>query len=219
MKDIHYTCNNHLTMYLGQIIMLYTLNVHSAVCLFYLNKTWRKKPQTSWGRSLKFRIDVAAAVILPVCVFPLEICLHRTLWESGTGAQVGAVAHLHGCECREHRTVPSAHPHAPLHPSRWVLSRWYALHAALQLRPRGLRLTQVKAERGHINVEYSDDLNGQWFDYSSIWRQQGNSTTFSFSWDLIATGGPPWKDSVFSDRCWQQPGALGFKNRQTAFAG
>ena len=30
-------------MYEGQIIMLYTVNVYSAVCQLYLNKTVRKK--------------------------------------------------------------------------------------------------------------------------------------------------------------------------------
>ena len=30
-------------MYVSQIIMLYTLNVYSAVCQLYLNKTGRKK--------------------------------------------------------------------------------------------------------------------------------------------------------------------------------
>lgn len=34
---------NHFTMYVSQFIMLFTLNLHSAVCLLYLNKTW-------WGR-------------------------------------------------------------------------------------------------------------------------------------------------------------------------
>ena len=30
-------------MYVSQVIMLYTLNLHSAVCQLYLNKTGRKK--------------------------------------------------------------------------------------------------------------------------------------------------------------------------------
>ena len=58
-------------MYLSQIIMLYTLNVYSSVCRLYLNKTWRKKTPNFMGKeSLKFHIDVAAAIILPVCFFP-----------------------------------------------------------------------------------------------------------------------------------------------------
>ena len=35
--------DNHFMMYISQIIMLYTLNLHSAVCQLYLNKTERKK--------------------------------------------------------------------------------------------------------------------------------------------------------------------------------
>ena len=34
---------NHFTMYVSQFIMLFTLSLHSAVCLLYRNKTW-------WGR-------------------------------------------------------------------------------------------------------------------------------------------------------------------------
>ena len=44
MTDVHQTyCSYHLLMYVIQIIMLYTLNLHSAVCELYLNKTGRKK--------------------------------------------------------------------------------------------------------------------------------------------------------------------------------
>jgi len=44
--DIHGTsCGNHLMIYLCQIIMLYTLNLHSAVCQLNLKKTEREKKQ------------------------------------------------------------------------------------------------------------------------------------------------------------------------------
>ena len=36
-------CDNHFMMYVRQIIMLYTLNLSSAVCQLYLNKTGEKK--------------------------------------------------------------------------------------------------------------------------------------------------------------------------------
>ena len=31
-------CGDHFTVYLSQIIVLYTLNLHSVVCQLYLNK-------------------------------------------------------------------------------------------------------------------------------------------------------------------------------------
>ena len=34
-------CDKHFMMYVGQIIMLYMLNLYSAVCQLYLNKTER----------------------------------------------------------------------------------------------------------------------------------------------------------------------------------
>ena len=43
MTDVHWTyCGNHFLMYLSQIIMLYIINLYSAVCQLYL-KTERKK--------------------------------------------------------------------------------------------------------------------------------------------------------------------------------
>ena len=36
-------CDNHFIIYVNQIIMLYTLNVYSAVSQLYLNKSGRKK--------------------------------------------------------------------------------------------------------------------------------------------------------------------------------
>ena len=35
-------CDNHFMMYMSQITMLYTLNLYSAVCKLYLNKTGKK---------------------------------------------------------------------------------------------------------------------------------------------------------------------------------
>ena len=34
---------HHFMMYVSHIIMLYTLNLHSAACQLYVNKTGRKK--------------------------------------------------------------------------------------------------------------------------------------------------------------------------------
>lgn len=31
-------CGDHFTIYLSQIIILYTLNLHSAACQLYINK-------------------------------------------------------------------------------------------------------------------------------------------------------------------------------------
>ena len=36
-------CDNHFMMYVSQITVLYTLNLYSAVCQLYLNKTEREK--------------------------------------------------------------------------------------------------------------------------------------------------------------------------------
>ena len=42
--DVQYTyCGKHFMMYVGQIIMLYTLILHSAICQLYINKTGREK--------------------------------------------------------------------------------------------------------------------------------------------------------------------------------
>ena len=43
MIGVHSTyCGNHFMMYVSQIVMLYTLNLHSAVYQLYLNTTERK---------------------------------------------------------------------------------------------------------------------------------------------------------------------------------
>ena len=40
--DVHKTyCDNNFMMYVSQIIMLYILNLHTAVCQLYLNKSGR----------------------------------------------------------------------------------------------------------------------------------------------------------------------------------
>ena len=39
MMNVNQTfCDDHFTIYLSQIIVLYTLNLHSVVCQLYLNK-------------------------------------------------------------------------------------------------------------------------------------------------------------------------------------
>ena len=44
MMGVHWTyCCDHVIMYVSQIITLYTLNLFTAVCQLYLNKTGRKK--------------------------------------------------------------------------------------------------------------------------------------------------------------------------------
>lgn len=43
MVAVNYTFyGNHSTLYINQIFMLYTLNLHSDVCLLFLNKTGKK---------------------------------------------------------------------------------------------------------------------------------------------------------------------------------
>lgn len=43
MMDANYTYRgHHFTIYIRQIIMLNTLNLHSGICQFYLNKTGKK---------------------------------------------------------------------------------------------------------------------------------------------------------------------------------
>ena len=46
MMDDDWTyCDNHLIMYVSQIIMLYTLNLYNPVRQLHLNKTGEKNPQ------------------------------------------------------------------------------------------------------------------------------------------------------------------------------
>ena len=48
--DVHLTyCVNHFMIYVSQIIMLYTLNIHNAVHQLYLNKTGGK----NWSENSK----------------------------------------------------------------------------------------------------------------------------------------------------------------------
>lgn len=43
VMDVNQTyCGNHFTIYLSQIILMYTLNLYSVVCQLYLNKTRKK---------------------------------------------------------------------------------------------------------------------------------------------------------------------------------
>ena len=45
-------CGNHFMMYVSQIIILYTLNLHSAICQLYLNKPKGKKLEKNIGSML-----------------------------------------------------------------------------------------------------------------------------------------------------------------------
>ena len=45
-------------MYASQIIMLYTLNLHSAICQLYLNKTGRKKLIMYKGIRKKYQVGL-----------------------------------------------------------------------------------------------------------------------------------------------------------------
>lgn len=136
------------------------------------------------------------------CVFSFpEICLHWTLWENGTGAQVSPVADLHWREHRDDRTVPSACPHATLYPSKWVFSG-NTLPAAPGLWALVLLSAQVKAEFSHLNGDCSDVSNIQWL---IIQMHEGCRATASF---LFLPGPrsyrrPGLKGSVFLDRSWQ----------------
>ena len=54
ITDVHQTyCGNHFMMYVSQIIMLYTLNLHSAACQLNLNKTRRKGSIDKLKKQLK----------------------------------------------------------------------------------------------------------------------------------------------------------------------
>ena len=45
MIDVNLTyCGNYFTIYVSQIIMLYSLNLYSAVCQLYPSKTGKKFP-------------------------------------------------------------------------------------------------------------------------------------------------------------------------------
>ena len=39
MMDVHHIYGDYFMIYVSRIIMLYTLNLYSAVCQLYLNKT------------------------------------------------------------------------------------------------------------------------------------------------------------------------------------
>ena len=41
VMDVH--CGDHFMMYVSQIMILYTLNLYSAICQLYLNKTGRRR--------------------------------------------------------------------------------------------------------------------------------------------------------------------------------
>ena len=49
MMNVHETyCDTHLMMYISQFITLYTLNLHSAICQLYFNKSRREKQRRQW---------------------------------------------------------------------------------------------------------------------------------------------------------------------------
>jgi len=49
MMNVHETYDDtHLMMYISQFITLYTLNLHSAICQLYFNKTRREKQRRQW---------------------------------------------------------------------------------------------------------------------------------------------------------------------------
>ena len=46
MMDVQQTnCDNHIMMYVSQFIMVYLLNLYSAICQIFLNNTGRKKKE------------------------------------------------------------------------------------------------------------------------------------------------------------------------------
>ena len=48
MMDVQQTnCDNHIMMYVSQFIMVYLLNLYSAICQIFLNNTGRKKKRPS----------------------------------------------------------------------------------------------------------------------------------------------------------------------------
>ena len=66
MMNIHKTYYNLFMMYISQIIMLYALNLYSAICQLYLNKTRRKKLiQISHNESLPFSLVPSNVESLP----------------------------------------------------------------------------------------------------------------------------------------------------------
>ena len=58
MMDVHWTyCDNHFVMYVNQIMVLYILNLHSATCQLYLNKTERKNIYSGRQTSLYWQSE------------------------------------------------------------------------------------------------------------------------------------------------------------------
>lgn len=67
MMDTHWTyCGNLFMMYVGQIITLYTLNLHTTVCQLYLNKIGREK-------KLKYNTASPPFPFKPLRASPLEL--------------------------------------------------------------------------------------------------------------------------------------------------
>ena len=67
MTDVHWTyCGNHFLMYLSQIIMLYIINLYSAVCQWYLNKTRRKKVKINVKKILISHLCIISPLVTPV---------------------------------------------------------------------------------------------------------------------------------------------------------
>ena len=78
-NGVHWTYyGNHFMMYVSQIIMLATFNLHSAVCQLYLNKTGRKKNHIGDQRILRWYMEGCS---LPEAAFKGFRCTHKLSWK------------------------------------------------------------------------------------------------------------------------------------------
>ena len=57
-------CGSHFMMYLSQFIMLFTLNLYSAVCQLYLNKPGRKPPPPKFSSHPETRLQTNPEIML-----------------------------------------------------------------------------------------------------------------------------------------------------------
>ena len=70
MNVDHDYCDNHFMVYISQIIILCTLNLYSAVCQFYLNKTGRKM------FLLYFQSRIESRIIHSISCLGLFVCFN-----------------------------------------------------------------------------------------------------------------------------------------------